>query len=85
MNLRNKYTVDRFEGPLAVLLLRNDESVQIDVEKDKLPKELKEGDIIELELADDGSIDKVIILKAETDLARNKAEDLLQKLLNKNK
>ncbi|MGD7021792.1 DUF3006 domain-containing protein [Rossellomorea vietnamensis] len=83
--MRNKYTVDRFEGSLAVLLLRKDESIQIDIPKKELPDKIKVGDILELEQSEDGSIKNAIILKDETLDAKRKAEDLMQKLLNKNK
>ncbi|WP_421381726.1 DUF3006 domain-containing protein [Bacillus salacetis] len=85
MNSRNKYTLDRFEGSLAVLLLRKDESVQLDVSKEKLPEHVKEGDIIELEQSEDGSIVNAVILEDETNEAKKKAENLLKKLLNKDK
>ncbi|WP_453992083.1 DUF3006 domain-containing protein [Bacillus nitroreducens] len=79
----NKYTVDRFEGNLAVLLLRQNEEVQIEIAKKNLPSELQEGDIINLELNDDGSVAFVEILQEETIRLRRTAEDLLNKLKNK--
>lgn len=80
-----KYTIDRFEGELAVLLLREDETKQLDIPRNQLPLGAKEGDILFLKLNHDGTVIKAEVLRGETETARNKAEDLLQKLLNKNK
>lgn len=80
-----KYTVDRFEGDFAVLLLRENEEKQFDVKKENLPSEVKEGDILDIEYNSDGSIKNVQILKQETNQAKKRAEDLIQKLVNKNK
>ncbi|WP_453993252.1 DUF3006 domain-containing protein [Bacillus nitroreducens] len=81
--MQNKYTVDRFEGHLAVLLLRDNERIQININRDELPSDLQEGDIIHLDLNEDGSIKYVEILHEETAQARKTAEDLLEKLKNK--
>lgn len=80
-----KYTVDRFEGDLAVLLLRNGETVQKDVPREQLPDDVQEGDILEVQFSADGKVLDVKVLTEETESARKKAEDLLQKILDKNK
>lgn len=80
-----RYTVDRFQGELAVLLLRNDESIQRDVEIEALPADIQEGDIIDVQFDDEDKITSVEILKSETQKAKEKAESLISKLLNKNK
>ncbi|NEU31257.1 DUF3006 domain-containing protein [bacterium LRH843] len=80
-----KYTLDRFENDLAVLLLRTDETKQIDITRDRLPEGVKEGDILEVSILKNGAIDKVTVLKNETEEALNKAISLLDKLKNKNK
>lgn len=82
--LFEKYTVDRFEGELAVLLLRKDESIQKDVPRSQLPDQTKEGDILEVQFLDDGKIVQANILANETESAKKRADDLLQKILNKN-
>ncbi|MGX2959505.1 DUF3006 domain-containing protein [Peribacillus sp. JNUCC 23] len=79
-----KYAIDRFEGDFAVLLLKEDESIQIDVSKDQLPATIKEGDILELQLSVENEIINVRLLKEETNSAKKRAEDLLQKIINKN-
>ncbi|NEU31230.1 DUF3006 domain-containing protein [bacterium LRH843] len=78
-----KYTLDRFEDDLAVLLLRNNESIQIDITRDRLPEGVKEGDILDVSIHENRSIEKIIVLKSETEEALNKASLLLEKLKNK--
>lgn len=80
-----KYTIDRFEGNKAVLLLRKDESVQMDVPRNQLPEEVVEGDILEMVFDSDMNIVKVNILVEETKSARKQASDLLKKIIEKNK
>ncbi|MGE8080439.1 DUF3006 domain-containing protein [Peribacillus loiseleuriae] len=79
-----KYVIDRIEGDFAVLLLKEDESIQIDVSKDQLPTTIKEGDILDLQLSAGNEIINVRLRKEETNAAQKRAEDLLQKILNKN-
>jgi len=81
----NQYTVDRFEGEVAVLLLRPEEEKVIEVPIKNLPSNLKEGDIIEVEFTKNHTVKSVAILKEETSSAKKRAEDLIQKLINKNK
>ncbi|MGJ9460275.1 DUF3006 domain-containing protein [Oceanobacillus sp. CF4.6] len=80
-----KYTIDRFEGNIAVLLLRANESEQIDVPRDQLPASAKEGDILDVQLNVENKVINASILEKETETAKRKAENLLQKILNKNK
>ncbi|MBM7551682.1 DUF3006 domain-containing protein [Thalassobacillus pellis] len=77
-----KYTIDRFEGELAVLLEKGNESIQKDVPKRYFPDDISEGDLVEEQ--QDGSF-RYSVLKEETFEARNKAEALLEKLKNKHK
>lgn len=80
-----KYTIDRFEGDLAILLLREDETVQVDVHRKQLPSDITQGDIISVDFHEDRTVKYAAILKDETSAVRKKADDLLQKILNKNK
>lgn len=80
-----KYTLDRFEGDFAVLLLREDESIQTDVPRHQLPDEVKEGDILDVEFGKQNEVVNVSILKDETKAARERTKALLQKILDKNK
>lgn len=80
-----KYTVDRIEDGIAVLLLREDEAIERNVPASHLPLNVKEGDIVKASIKADGNIDEIQILKDETSTALNKAESLLKKLKNKNK
>ncbi|WP_349407922.1 DUF3006 domain-containing protein [Pseudalkalibacillus sp. SCS-8] len=82
MSYPSKYTVDRFEGDLAVLLDRSDETKQKDVPLHYLPKDVKVGDIVEEKLLINGK-PSYQILKEETDEAMEKAENLLNKLKKK--
>lgn len=70
-----KVTLDRIEDSTAVLLLRYDESIKIDIPLYLLPQESKEGDILNL------SIDKDV---QETEDAKERVSALLEKLKNKN-
>lgn len=71
-----KVTLDRIEDCTAVLLLRDDESIKIDVPLFLLPRESKEGDILNI------SIEKDV---QETEAAKERVSALLEKLKNKNK
>ncbi len=80
----DQYTVDRIESGIAVLLLRSDESLQKEVPVFLLPSGIKEGDIIEVNF----NGDKIVVgayFNEETENARKKAQDLLQKILDKNR
>jgi hypothetical protein len=76
------YTLDRFEGEKAVLLLRSDEKEELTVEKEKI-KSPKEGDIIEITFTEEGDILSSKVLEKETEEAKNKANELLNKLRKK--
>ncbi|RSL28738.1 DUF3006 domain-containing protein [Salibacterium salarium] len=80
-----KYTVDRFEGELAVLLLSGDETVQKDVPRDQLPNGLKEGDVLEIQFKEDNKVEKAEVKEVETESKKERAKSLLEKLKNKNK
>ncbi|AKB68088.1 DUF3006 domain-containing protein [Methanosarcina mazei] len=71
-----KVTLDRIEGCTAVLLLRGDESIKIDVPLFLLPQESKEGDILNISIERDVQ---------ETEVAKERVSALLEKLKNKNK
>ncbi|WP_077212033.1 DUF3006 domain-containing protein [Bacillus dakarensis] len=78
-----KYTVDRFEGEQAVLLFREDESIQVLKNKTELPADVSEGDILYLQFNEDGELVSSKVLKEETTKAREEVRDLLSKLKNK--
>lgn len=80
-----KYTVDRFEGEFAVLLLSSDESVQKDVPKEQVPDNVQEGDIVEVSFNEDGTVKEAMIKREETISRKEKAQSLLEKLKSKNK
>ncbi|MFT4415334.1 DUF3006 domain-containing protein [Fredinandcohnia humi] len=79
-----KYTLDRFEGDIAVLLFREDESFEVEIQRTQLAPKAKEGDILRMEFNKDGILSGVQILQDETDKARKQANDLLERLKRKN-
>jgi len=70
-----KFTLDRIEDSTAVLLLRDDESIKIDIPFCLLPQESKEGDILDISIIRDVQ---------ETEDAKERVSALLEKLKNKN-
>ncbi|MFC2947696.1 DUF3006 domain-containing protein [Virgibacillus sediminis] len=68
------FTIDRIEGNKAVLLLRDDERQEKDVPLSRLPMGVKQGDMVQK--TENG----FILLEEETKAARQKAQDLLDKL-----
>ncbi|WP_061808953.1 DUF3006 family protein [Rossellomorea vietnamensis] len=76
------YTLDRFEGEKAVLLLRSNEQEEKVVDKEKVMPS-REGDILEVTLSKDEEIVSFKVLEKETEEAKKKANDLLRNLRNK--
>ncbi|WP_442596811.1 DUF3006 domain-containing protein [Neobacillus sp. D3-1R] len=75
------YTIDRFEGEVAVLLLRSDETMELNVPRTILPDEVTKGSILQVDVKN-GKIKSVTYLKEETEKVRRKNKELLQKLIN---
>jgi len=71
-----KVTLDRIEEGAAVLLVRDDETVKIDIPLFLLPAGSKEGDILDITIARDTQ---------ETEDAKERVSSLLEKLKNKNR
>lgn len=71
-----KVTLDRIEEDTAVLLVRDEETVKIDIPLFLLPAKSKEGDILDI------TIDRDI---QETEDAKETVSALLEKLQKKNK
>lgn len=78
-----KYTLDRYDGDYAVLVLKGDESQQQLVERSKLESYAKEGDILDVEWNPDGSFKEASVLQTETEKRRNDVKSLINKLKNK--
>lgn len=70
-----KVTLDRIEGSTAVLLLRDEESIKLDIPLFLLPSGSKEGDILDISIVRDDQ---------ETEEAKERVSALLEKLKNKN-
>ncbi|MED0993707.1 DUF3006 domain-containing protein [Bacillus nitratireducens] len=66
-----KGIIDRFEGELAVIEMKN---ITIDVPRSKLPSSAKEGDVLIIE------DDKYTIDKKETDKRKREIQNLIDKL-----
>lgn len=77
------YTLDRYDGEYAVLVLKGDESQQQLVERSKLESYAKEGDILDVEWNADGSFKEASVLETETEQRRSDVENLINKLKNK--
>jgi Protein of unknown function (DUF3006). len=76
--MKKQYTVDEINDKrTAVLVVREDESIKIDIPLKDIPVKVKEGDIVNLEFKDN----KVIF--AEVDIeATKKARDAAQTILD---
>jgi hypothetical protein len=70
-----KVTLDRIEEGNAVLLIRDDETVKINIPLFLLPPESREGDILDVTIARDVQ---------ETEDAKERVSNLLEKLKNEN-
>lgn len=70
-----KFTIDRIEDSTAVLLLRDDESVKINIPLFLLPPESNEGDILSLDIVRE---------EQETEATKERVSGLLEKLKHKN-
>ena len=71
-----KVTLDRIEESIAVLLVRDEEVVKINVPLFLLPVGSKEGDIMNIAITRDVQ---------ETEATKERVSSLLEKLKNKNK
>jgi len=70
-----KVTLDRVEEDLALLLVRDEEDIKINIPLFLLPAGSKEGDILDI------TINKNI---QETERVKERVSNLLEKLKNKN-
>jgi Protein of unknown function (DUF3006). len=71
-----KVTLDRIEDNIAVLLVRDKEKVKISIPLFLLPPGSREGDILDITIARN---------MQETDDAKERVSDLLEKLKKKNR
>ena len=71
-----KVTLDRIEEGIAVLLVRDEELVRINIPLFLLPPESREGDILDITIVRD--------IKETVD-AKERVSSLLEKLKNKNR
>ena len=66
-----KVTIDRIEGPVAVLISCDDESVRVDLPVSLLPPGCREGDILRIRIERD---------RAATEAAQERVAGLIEKL-----
>ena len=71
-----KATIDRVEGKLAVLLIRNEESIKLNIPLILLPEGSREGDILDISIQKD---------EKETEDAKERVSSIIEKLKRKNK
>lgn len=69
-------TIDRIEGPVAVLILCEEESVQVNLPVSLLPPGCREGDILLIRIERD---------RVATEAAQERVSGLIEKLKNGNK
>jgi hypothetical protein len=69
-----KATIDRIEGKLAVILIRDVESIKLDIPLILLPEGSKEGDILDIDIYKD---------EKETEAAKTRISSLIEKLKSK--
>ncbi len=71
-----KVTLDRIEENIAVLLVRDEEKIRINIPLFLLPPESREGDILDITIARDVQ---------DPEDAKERVTSLLEKLKNKNR
>ena len=71
-----KVTLDRIEENIAVLLVRDEETIKINIPLTLLPSGSKEGDILDIAITRDVQ---------ETEATKERVSTLLEKLKKKNK
>ncbi|MDP2217416.1 MAG: DUF3006 domain-containing protein [Methanolobus sp.] len=69
-----KASLDRVEGNIAVLLVRDEETIKVDIPLSLLPSGSKEGDILDISILKDVE---------DTADAKKRVSSLLEKLKNK--
>ncbi|AFV25339.1 hypothetical protein Mpsy_3140 [Methanolobus psychrophilus R15] len=69
-----KVSLDRIEGDIAVLLVRDEESIKLDIPLSLLPDGSREGDILDI---------SILRNEKETEYAKKRVSALIEKLKNK--
>lgn len=69
-----KATLDRIEGEMAVLLIRNGESIRLNIPVVLLPEGSKEGDILEITITRD---------EKETEESKARVSSMIERLKKK--
>ncbi len=69
-----KATLDRIEGEMAVLLIRNGESIRLNMPVAMLPEGCREGDILDISITRD---------EKETDESKAQVSSIIERLKKK--
>ena len=69
-----KATLDRIEGEMAVLLVRNGESIRLNIPVALLPEGCKEGDILDISITRD---------EKETEESKARVSSMIERLKEK--
>lgn len=77
-----RYTIDRFESNLAVLVYREDENIELITPRTLLPNRIEKGSIVHVEIKA-GALKSVKYMKKETEAIRKQNAKLLHELINK--
>lgn len=83
VSYRKKYTLDRFDGNYAIFLKRPEETEQLLIHRNDLDNTLKEGDIVAI--SDNGRTYDITVLSEETTNQKQRIQQLMQQLRDKNK
>ena len=81
--MKKTYTLDRFDDFFGVFLLRSDESEQLLIPSDLIDSSITEGDIVEIQKTDGDY--EIVLLKEETQHAKDRVSSLLEQLKRNNK
>ncbi|GAE92438.1 hypothetical protein JCM21714_1440 [Gracilibacillus boraciitolerans JCM 21714] len=80
-----KFIVDSIENELVTLLSKENEMEQVVVARSDFQENITDGDVIEATINEKCKVDSYKILDDETTTLKKKNEELLKKILNKNK
>jgi len=73
-----KAVIDRFEGTFAILLIGDDEQ-RMEVSRQRLPEEAKEGDWLQVEIQN-GEVSSAVLDQDETAQVKKRIADKLARL-----
>jgi hypothetical protein len=81
----NTFTVDFVEGTKITLLERGNESNKVIITDQKLSESVQDGDLVAVNLNEDGTIESFELLNEETMRVKKENDYLLSNVLKKSK